>query len=107
MKAERVRTMSRIVVDEDVPCHACGARAQVTHVQSYVYERLRYSQSFSCPPCGNRCEADGGDLPPHVREAFVAEYGSWRTELQEAGPDRLRVFERLTADLGFVMRCTR
>jgi hypothetical protein len=93
--------MSHIVVYVDEPCPACGASAQVAHVQSYVNERLRYSQSFSCPSCGKRYEADGGDLAPHIREAFVAKHGSWRTELQEAGPDRLKVFERLTADLGF------
>lgn len=97
----RLQSVSRIDITVTVPCPACGATADVDYVQSYSFERLRYSESFRCEACGERTEGDGGDPEPSVRDALVAAHGTWRTELREVGANRLRVFERLTSDLGF------
>jgi hypothetical protein len=83
--------MTHAEVTLETGCPYCRAIATVHHGLSYYGPggHLHYSETLVCTSCDASYVADGGDVPDHVRQAFLEDYGQWRVDLVAAGERRL------------------
>ncbi len=86
------------------PCPRCGTQGTAKRGDVIHMDHVQWYESFYCPNCEYRHEADGLPQQAELRAEWMAEYGTWVVAIEDLGPKPIYVLRYIFNELKLAPR---